>query len=107
MVEKDRNDTIEEQAGAPDKGQVAGAPKLPEMDFSTFVVSLGTSAMIHLGEGPATDGVAEKALPLAKQTIDILAMLEEKTRGNLDAQEARLISDLLYDLRLRFVDASK
>ncbi|MBW2732887.1 MAG: DUF1844 domain-containing protein [Deltaproteobacteria bacterium] len=78
---------------------------LPEMDFSTFVMSLGTSAMIDLGESVKEDNAGEKNLPLAKQSIDILVMLEEKTRGNLTEEEAHLISELLYDLRLRFVNA--
>jgi hypothetical protein len=98
------------QAGA---GPVApqmggGAPNLPAVDFHTFVLSLGSSALLHLGELEHPDvGAPQKDLPLAKHTIDILVMLEEKTRGNLTPAEEKLISSLLYDLRLRFVEAQK
>jgi hypothetical protein len=80
---------------------------LPEIDFSTFVLSLGSSALIHLGEIPDPGGTAAKDLPLAKQTIDIIAMLQEKTKGNLDAAEEHLLRSLLYDLRVKYVDAQK
>ena len=81
---------------------------LPPLDFSTFVLSLGSSCMVNLGRGEGPDGDAPAPnLPAAKQMIDILGLLEEKTRGNLDESEARLLSSLLYDLRVQFVDASK
>lgn len=83
-------------------------PGLPAVDFHTFVLSLGSSALLHLGELEHPDlGAPQKDLPLAKHTIDILAMLEEKTKGNLTPAEAKLIESLLYDLRLRFVEAKK
>ena len=81
--------------------------ELPGIDFSTFILSLSTSAMIHLGEAPAPEGEVGKNLPMARQVIDIIGLLEEKTRGNLTAEEHRLIEDLLYDLRMRFVTASR
>ncbi len=81
---------------------------LPAVDFHTFVLSLGSSALLHLGELEQPEGgAAEKDLPLAKHTIDILSMLEEKTKGNLTSAEEKLIQSLLYDLRLRYVNASK
>ena len=78
------------------------------VDFTTFVLSLGSSALVHLGDmsHPEAGQVAEN-LALARQTIDILAMLEEKTRGNLTDEEARFLRDLLADLRLRFVQRSR
>jgi len=78
--------------------------QLPEINFSTFVFSLNASALVNLGEieNPGT-GKKEKNLPLAKQTIDILGMLEEKTRGNLNDEEANLLKSILYDLRLNYV----
>jgi hypothetical protein len=84
------------------------ADKLPPVDFSTFVLSLGSSALMHLGEleRPGA-GKAHKDLALAKHTIDLLSMLQAKTQGNLNANEATLLDGLLYDLRLRFVTASK
>ena len=85
-----------------------GAPHLPAVDFHTFVLSLGSSALLHLGEIEHPDvGAPQTDLPLAKHTIDILVMLEEKTRGNLTAAEEKLIASLLYDLRLRYVEAQK
>jgi hypothetical protein len=78
------------------------------VDFGTFVLSLGSSALVHLGEisHPDTDQAREDLL-LARQTIDLLAMLEEKTRGNLTGEETRFLGDLLADLRLKFVEKSR
>ena len=80
-------------------------PPLPEIDFSTFVLSLSTTAFYQLGLVP--DPVSgEKVQPnrvIAKQTIDTLKMLQRKTRGNLDDEEAKLLESLLYELRLRYV----
>ena len=77
---------------------------LPKIDFSTFVLSINSSALVQLGliEDPST-GQKSKNIPLAKQTIDILGMLEEKTKGNLNAEEARLIHEILYELRMKFL----
>jgi hypothetical protein len=91
-----------------DAAPATGAPTLPAVDFHTFVLSLGSSALLHLGELEHPDvGAPQKDLPLAKHTIDILVMLEEKTRGNLTPAEEKLIGSLLYDLRLRYVEAQK
>ncbi len=78
------------------------------IDFYTFVLSLGSSAFVHLGDTPhpETGEAVPPNLPLAKQTIDILAMLAEKTKGNLPAEEARFLENLLTDLRFRFVQRS-
>ena len=77
---------------------------LPEINFSTFIFSLNASALVHLGaiEDPAS-GQKVKNLPLAKQTIDILNMLEEKTRGNLNKDEENIMRNILYDLRIAYV----
>jgi len=86
------------------------AAELPRVDFSTFVLSLGTSALYHLGvvAHPETGRKLDPPeLVLARNTIDTLEMLEEKTRGNLDAQERELVGSLLYELRMRFVEAEK
>ena len=81
---------------------------LPAVDFHTFVLSLGSSALLHLGEIEHPDvGATQTDLPLAKHTIDIIGMLQEKTRGNLSPPEERLIESLLYDLRLRYVERGK
>lgn len=81
---------------------------LPALDFSTFVLSLASSAAVHLGLVPGPDGgEPKKDLALAKQTIDILGILQEKTRGNLDEGEDKLLQSVLYDLRVQYVDAQK
>lgn len=81
---------------------------LPPVDFSTFVLSLGSSALMHLGEveHPQSGGL-HKDLPMAKHTIDLLSMLQAKTKGNLTPQEEKLLESLLYDLRLRYVEAAR
>ena len=94
--------------GAGDEAAEHDASGLPAVDFHTFVLSLGSSALLHLGELEHPEGgPAEKDLPLAKHTIDILSMLEEKTKGNLTSAEEKLMQSLLYDLRLRYVNARK
>jgi Domain of unknown function (DUF1844) len=81
---------------------------LPEINFSAFVISLSTQALMHLGEiaNPMT-GKVEIDVAVAKQMIDILAMLKDKTRGNLNASEERLMKDILFDLRMKYVEAVK
>ena len=100
-------DAPDDAAGKPDTGTESRIP-LPEMNFSTFVVSLNASALMHLGlmEDPI-QGQKTKNLELGKQTIDILVMLEEKTRGNLSTEEEQLLRNILYDLRINFVKQSK
>ena len=75
--------------------------------FTGFVLSLATTAAVHFGDiaDPNTGERAEPNLLAAQQMIDIIAMLQEKTRGNLIEPEERLVDDLLYELRLRFVQA--
>ncbi len=92
----------EEGSGEPAPAPCAAADALPEIDFSTFVLSLVTSAMVHLGEAPHPDGQKHKDLMLAKQTIDIIGLLRDKTQGNLSPEESRLVEEVLYDLRLRY-----
>lgn len=88
----------------------AGSGDLPRIDFSTFCLSLATSALYHLGvaRDPTTGATApEPSLPLARQTIDALEMLRDKTQGNLDEEEGKLIESLLYELHVRFVEVSQ
>ncbi len=77
------------------------------IDFNTFVLSLSSTALVQLGAAPPEIfGGAEpppKNVPMAKQTIDVLAIIEEKTKGNLTGEEERLLSQVLYDLRMRYV----
>jgi len=87
-----------------DQQKSTATPPLPALNFATFIFSLNSSALVQLAmiEDPVT-GEKTKNLPLAKQTIDILSMLEEKTRGNLDADEAAMLKNILYDLRIHYV----
>ena len=81
---------------------------LPAVDFTTFVVSLSHSALLHLGDAPnPVDGKSEVDLPMARQTIDLLALLQEKTHGNLTGAEEQVLTQWLYDLRLRFVEVAQ
>ncbi|MCK6522716.1 DUF1844 domain-containing protein [Myxococcota bacterium] len=72
-----------------------------QVSFASFMVSLGRTALEHLGDVPETEGRTD--LDLARQTIDLLAILQEKTKGNLDAEETRLLESMLYELRMRYV----
>ncbi len=79
-----------------------------EIDFKTFIISLGTQAMMFLGFVP--DPVSkelEVSLPQAKQMIDIIAILQQKTEGNLDKDEAKLLESLLFDLRMQYIERGK
>jgi len=88
--------------GSPDK------ELLYEFGFPTFILSLSTSALVHLGELPdPLSNTKEINLQLAKQTISIIEMLKEKTEGNLTKEEENLIDSVLYDVRLKFVNSSK
>jgi len=81
---------------------------MPEVTFANLIFSLSSSALYHLGEikDPVT-GKQTKDLTLAKHSIDTLKMLQEKTKGNLDGDEAELIENILHDLRLRYVKAKE
>ncbi len=82
--------------------------QLPEVNFATFIFSLSSSALLHFGEIPdPSSGTKKKNLPMAKHTIDILSMLEEKTTGNLTRDEEELFKNILYDLRMRYVKESQ
>lgn len=84
--------------------QNATPTPLLTINFATFIFSLNSSALVQLGmmEDPVT-GQRSKNLLLAKQTIDVISMLEEKTRGNLDPDEAVMVKNILYDLRILYV----
>ena len=81
---------------------------MPGIDFSTFILSLSHSALVHLGDAPDPESKSRRAsLPLARQSIDLIALIESKTRGNLTGEEERLITQVLTDLRLRYVELDK
>jgi hypothetical protein len=79
-----------------------------QLTFSTFILSLSTSVLVNLGELPdPLKNEKDINLPLAKQTIGIIEMLMEKTKGNLTEDEDRLIDSMLYDLRMKYIEAAK
>jgi hypothetical protein len=81
---------------------------MPALSFTAFVVSLATTAAIHLGDlaDPATGERLEPNLEGATQMIEILSLLEDKTRGNLTAEERQILEQVLYELRVRYLEAS-
>lgn len=94
-----------------DDGHDAPEQKSPEqfeINFSTFVLSLTSSAFYYLGDipDPATGQIQEN-LPAVKQTIDILAMLKEKTQNNLNVEETKLIEQLIYELQMKYLAKKK
>lgn len=87
-----------------DTGAKKSSSPMPELTFSTFVFSLNSSALVHLGAiNDPSSNKNLRDLALAKQTIDILGILEEKTRGNLTEDEANLLKNILHDLRMMYV----
>ncbi len=107
--EADSTAAKEKSAGTEDtsskKGE-AGAP-FPEVTMATFIFSLSSSALVHLGEIPEPETNKTLVdLPIAKQIIDTLGLLQEKTKGNLDPDEEKLLRSVLYDLRMRYVQKS-
>jgi hypothetical protein len=99
---------------AAQKPEAAGPPakepprSLPPADFATLVLSLGSSAVMYLGQEDGPDGKkTTRNLPMAKHAIDLLTVLEEKTKGNLSSEEGQILESLLFDLRLRYVEALK
>lgn len=105
FVIKDEKKVDDRNADAsPDKDAGEQAAPLPAIDFSTFIMSLNASALVHLGviDDPIS-GKMVKNLPLGKQTVDMLRMLQEKTQGNLTEEEAKLLQGILYDLKIAYV----
>ncbi len=98
------------EAAAPEAPPTDEA-KLGGIDFSTLVHSFAISALYHMGAAPPTPEAPEAPpeinLPVARQNIDILEILEQKTRGNLSDEESQLLEGVLYEVRMRFVEASK
>lgn len=93
-------------------GDENGAGDISPVDFNMLVLSLNASALMHLGEPSSSDaapsaGPVERQLdlPMARNAIDMLCMLETKTRGNLTGEEERLLNQVLFDLRLRYARA--
>jgi hypothetical protein len=99
---------VSQSLGEPDSNSASETDDLPAVDFTTFVLSLSHSALLHLGDAPHPNGgKSEVDLPMARQTIDLLALIQEKTHGNLTGAEEQMLTQALYDLRLRFVEVSQ
>lgn len=98
-------------AEAKSRNEEAGEKEAPpafEMNFSTFVMSLTSSAFYYLGDIPDPEtGKTVENLPAVKQTIDILLILQEKTKNNLEPEESKLIEQLIYELQMKFVAKQK
>ena len=79
------------------------------ISFAQFIISLGTTAAVHFGDlpDPVSGERGDSNLIAAAQMIDLLCLLQDKTRGNLDPAESKLLDDLLFDLRMRFVQAQQ
>ena len=92
---------------ADEAAYAAAMRRQPPIDFTILVLSLSTSALVHLGEKTDAGGASHVDLPMARHTIDMLGILEEKTRGNLTGEEERLLHQVLMDLRLRFTTKAK
>ncbi len=102
-MNEDSSKSNPEESAKPDQPD----PNVP-IDFATFVLSLSSSAAYHLGLVPhPEDQTTCNNLPMAKQTIDILGILQEKTKGNLTGEEERLLGEVIYNLRIAFVNESK
>jgi hypothetical protein len=101
VSQSEREKAADESAGKPSDG-------FPGINFATFVLSLSHSAYMHLGDAPnPIDGRVEQNLTMARQTIDLLGLLEEKTQGNLTGEEERVLEQALYELRLRYVEVAE
>ena len=96
------------EANKTDPAKEQAASKSFKIDFSTFIMSLTSSAFYHLGDiaDPET-GKTETNLPAVQQTIDMLIMLKEKTQGNLSEEEGKLLEQLIYELQMKFVAKNK
>ena len=96
------------EANKTDPAKEQAASKSFKIDFSTFIMSLTSSAFYHLGDiaDPET-GKTETNLPAVQQTIDMLIMLKEKTQGNLNEEEGKLLEQLIYELQMKFVAKTK
>jgi hypothetical protein len=85
----------------------AKAGQLPKLDFSIFVMSIIGSAHVHLGDMPGPDGHSDRSTDLAQQDIELLTLLEEKTKGNLTGDEERILHQALDELRTRLAEIAK
>lgn len=98
-------DTVSSAATAPPASHSKASPEGPPLSFSTFILSLGTSALMLMGEQLSPENPALPVnLPQAKEIIDILRILEEKTKSNLTEEETNVLHDMLYTLQMKYVE---
>jgi hypothetical protein len=123
MAEEEKGFVVKDRRALDEKGELKGEgtekpkkehkedsppPPLPEVNFTSLIFSLSSTAFFHLGEIPDPEtGEKKTDLPLAKHAIDTIAMLQGKTSGNLTTEEQKFTESILTDLRWRFVNAKK
>ena len=112
QISEDDASLLDDQEAKDSQGQTAspeGEQTEPfQVDFSTFIMSLTSSAFYHLGDmADPTTGKKEVNLPAVQQTIDMLIMLREKTKGNLKEDEKKLLEQLIYELQVKYVSKTK
>jgi len=107
-AEKPKDEKIKEEQKKEPEEKETKTPPLPEVNFTSLIFSLSSSALFHFGEieDPQT-GQKKKDLPIAKHAIDTIAMLMEKTKGNLTVEEQKFVNSVLTDLRWRYVKATE
>jgi len=102
----DKNQQKDDCGCGPGMVRKDGKCVMPDVTFAAFFMALNTSALFHLGEIPdPVTGSQQKDLLMAKHTIDTMSMLSEKTKGNLDAEDAELVENSIYDLKMRYIKA--
>ncbi len=108
-AEKPKREESASREQAPPTEEAAAQEEAPPkpLDFATFILSMANSALFHLGYFKMPDTESHKDLVAARQTIDLIALLEEKTKGNLTSEEEKIVKETLFQLRMAFVEASK
>ena len=109
LSEEEAENQDSQESSNPTKTETGQQPQQSfQIDFSTFIMSLTSSAFYHLGDiaDPET-GKTETNLPAVNQTIDMLTMLREKTKGNLNEEENKLLEQLVYELQMKYVAKTK
>ena len=101
-AQKEKERLAEQEAAAESSGAAAGG-RMPEADFRGLIGSLATQALMYLGAFPDPDGRAIVAPEYARHSIDLLGVLEEKTKGNLTDEESKELEGVMHELRMRFV----
>jgi PBP1b-binding outer membrane lipoprotein LpoB len=103
-VRSDTDVPREKEQKSPPQEKTSSSTPLPDMDFTTFLYSISSTVLLHFGDIPdPITNKKEKNLPMVRQTISIIEMLKEKTKGNLTLEEENLIDNILYDLRMRYI----